>query len=29
VRSHKVFQMIKICQTRNELRKELKDLKHH
>jgi ankyrin repeat protein len=27
VRSHKVFQVIKICQTRNELRQELQVLK--
>lgn len=27
IRSHKVFQMIKVCQTRNELMAELKALK--
>lgn len=27
VRSHKVFQMIKLCQTRNELQRELRELK--
>jgi ankyrin repeat protein len=27
VRSHKVFQMIKVCQTRNELQRELQQLR--
>ena len=29
VRSHKVWQMIKVCQTRNELQQELRALKKH
>lgn len=29
VRNHKVWQMIKVCQTRNELRRELLALKKH